>query len=93
MSKNTQAPANIGAVGMLRWAWRQLTTMRFALILLLVLAMAAVPGSLLPQRIQDPGKVRTFIEDNGTLGEVLDKLQMFDVYSSCLLYTSDAADE
>ena len=62
---------------MLRWAWRQLTTMRFALILLLVLAMASIPGSLLPQRIQDPGKVRTFIEDNGTLGEVLDKLQMF----------------
>ena len=82
MSTKSQAPANIGTVGMLRWAWRQLTTMRFALILLLVLAMAAVPGSLLPQRIQDPGKVRTFIEDNGTLGEGLDKLQMFDVYSS-----------
>lgn len=82
MNKSTQAPANIGVVGMLRWAWRQLTTMRFAMILLLVLAMAAIPGSLLPQRIQDPSKVRSFIEDNGQLGVVLDKLQMFDVYSS-----------
>ncbi|MGO1291472.1 MAG: cytochrome c biogenesis protein ResB, partial [Brevibacterium linens] len=47
---------------MCRWAWRQLTTMRVALILLLVLALAAIPGSLLPQRIQDPGRVNTFLE-------------------------------
>ncbi|NBR78076.1 MAG: hypothetical protein EBT76_04695 [Microbacteriaceae bacterium] len=30
----------------LRWIWRQLTSMRIALILLLLLAIAAVPGSL-----------------------------------------------
>lgn len=76
------APADIGVVGMLRWAWRQLTTMRAALILLLVLALAAIPGSLLPQRIQDPATVARFIEENGTLGEVLDAVQLFDVYSS-----------
>ena len=33
---------------LLRWAWRQLTSMRIALILLLMLALAAVPGSLDP---------------------------------------------
>ncbi len=76
------APADIGFVGMLRWAWRQLTTMRAALILLLVLALAAIPGSLLPQRIQDPGTVARFIEENGALGEFLDAVQLFDVYSS-----------
>ncbi len=76
------APADIGAVGMLRWAWRQLTTMRVALILLLILALAAIPGSLLPQRIQDPARVTNFIEENGRWGEILDSVQAFDVYSS-----------
>ncbi|GAA4385722.1 cytochrome c biogenesis protein ResB [Brevibacterium pityocampae] len=76
------APADIGTIGMLRWAWRQLTTMRVALILLLILALAAIPGSLFPQRIQDPGRVTRFIEENGRWGEILDSLQVFDVYSS-----------
>src|SRR5690606_2641372 len=76
------AAARRGLAGMLRWAWRQLTTMRAALILLLVLAMAAIPGSLLPQRNQDPGAVATYIEENGALGEALDVLQLFDVYTS-----------
>lgn len=76
------APADIGTLGMLRWAWRQLTTMRVALILLLILALAAIPGSLFPQRIQDPGRVTRFIEENGRWGEILDSLQAFDVYSS-----------
>ena len=77
-----KAPADIGFIGMLRWAWRQLTTMRSALILLLILALAAIPGSLLPQRIQDPAKVTQFIEDNPGIGPVLDAVQLFDVYAS-----------
>ena len=32
-----------------RWAWRQLTSMRTALVLLFLLALAAVPGSVVPQ--------------------------------------------
>ena len=72
----------LGFIGMCRWAWRQLTTMRVALILLLVLALAAIPGSLLPQRIQDPGRVTNFLESNGGWGRFLDGIQMFDVYSS-----------
>ena len=72
----------LGVLGMARWAWRQLTTMRVALILLLVLALASIPGSLLPQRIQDPGRVNTFLENNGAWGGFLDAIGMFDVYSS-----------
>ncbi len=34
---------------LLRWSWRQLTSMRTALILLLLLALAAIPGSVIPQ--------------------------------------------
>ncbi|WP_300343660.1 cytochrome c biogenesis protein ResB [Nesterenkonia sp.] len=72
----------LGFAGMLRWAWTQLTSMRTALMLLLLLAVAAVPGSVFPQRVQDSFAVQAWIDDNPTLGPVLDALQMFDVYSS-----------
>jgi len=41
----------------LTWAWRQLTSMRIALILLFLLALASVPGSMLPQQGNDPAGV------------------------------------
>ena len=41
-------------VSWLRFAWAILTSMRTALILLLVLGIAAIPGSLLPQRPTSP---------------------------------------
>ena len=47
----------LGPIGMLRWAWTQLTSMRTALLLLLLLAVAAVPGSLFPQRPANPAVV------------------------------------
>jgi cytochrome c biogenesis protein len=67
---------------MLRWAWRQLTSMKTALQLLLLLAVAAVPGSLFPQRPANPAVVTQYIQDNPTSGPWLDRLQLFDVYSS-----------
>ncbi|MDS2172252.1 cytochrome c biogenesis protein ResB [Nesterenkonia sp. CL21] len=76
------SPPALGLVGMLRWAWTQLTSMRTALMLLLLLAVAAVPGSLFPQRVQDAFAVQTWIDDNPTAGPILDTLQAFDVYSS-----------
>ncbi|GAA1824697.1 cytochrome c biogenesis protein ResB [Nesterenkonia flava] len=79
--KDVVAPA-LGVLGMLRWAWTQLTSMRIALMLLLLLAVAAVPGSIFPQRVQDAFAVQTWIEDNPTIGPILDFLQFFDVYSS-----------
>ncbi|MDR8019673.1 cytochrome c biogenesis protein ResB [Nesterenkonia aerolata] len=72
----------LGFLGMLRWAWTQLTSMRTALFLLLLLAVAAVPGSIFPQRVQDAFAVETWIEDNPTAGPILDFFQLFDVYSS-----------
>ena len=68
--------------GLLRWAWRQLTSMKTALILLFLLALASVPGSLLPQRGIDPIKVRLFLTENPTWGPILDRSGFFDVYSS-----------
>lgn len=75
------APA-LGPLGMLRWAWTQLTKMNTALFLLLLLAVAAVPGSMFPQNIQDPTKVQNYIEAHPTWGPIADKLQLFDVFSS-----------
>lgn len=72
----------LGPVGWLRWFWRQLTSMRTALFLLLLLAIAAVPGSLFPQRGADPNGVTRYFSENPDLAPVLDKLQLFDVYTS-----------
>jgi cytochrome c biogenesis protein len=74
----------LGGLGMLRWAWRQLTSMRIALILLFMLSLAAVPGSMLPQRSAntDPTTVTQYLADHTTVGPILDKLQLFEVYKS-----------
>lgn len=72
----------LGVTGWLRWGWRQLTSMRTALVLLLLLAIAAVPGSLVPQRSADPNGVTQYFADNPDLAPILDNLSMFDVYTS-----------
>jgi cytochrome c biogenesis protein len=72
----------LGAVGMLRWAWRQLTSMRTALFLLLMLAIGAVPGSVWPQRNIDAGRVADYLASHESTGPWLDRLGFFDVYSS-----------
>jgi len=82
---DAEAPPRLpemGAVGALRWVWRQLTSMRVALMLLMLLAVVAVPGSVLPQRPQDPAKVATYLADNPGLGPWLDRLGLFDIYAS-----------
>ncbi|WP_277208257.1 cytochrome c biogenesis protein ResB [Isoptericola croceus] len=86
-SSGTPAPTTpqvpwIGWRGMLRWTWRQLTSMRVALMLLMLLAVAAVPGSILPQRGQDPAAVVEYLGEHPTTGEWLDRFGFFEVYSS-----------
>jgi cytochrome c biogenesis protein len=66
----------------LRWCWRQLTSMRTALILLLILAVAAIPGSLFPQRSQNPIQVKQFFAENPETAIWLDRLSLFNVFSS-----------
>ena len=72
----------LGRVAMMRWAWRQLTSMRTALFLLLLLAIGAVPGSIWPQRNIDAGRVADYLAGHRTTGPWLDRLGFFDVYSS-----------
>ncbi|MEU3029408.1 cytochrome c biogenesis protein ResB [Streptomyces incarnatus] len=77
----TGVPA-LGVIGWIRWFWRQLTSMRIALLLLLMLSLAAIPGSLIPQSGADINKVADFQQAHKTLAPVYDKLGLFHVYSS-----------
>jgi len=72
----------LGLIGYVRFFWRQLTSMRTALFLLMLLALAAIPGSLVPQRTADPNGVVQYKADHPQLFPVLDKLQVFDTYTS-----------
>ena len=72
----------LGTVGLLRWLWKQLTSMRTALILLFLLAVASIPGTILPQRGINPIKVNQYLADNPTVGPILDRLGFFDVFGS-----------
>ncbi|MFJ3162922.1 cytochrome c biogenesis protein ResB [Streptomyces kanasensis] len=72
----------LGAIGWIRWFWRQLTSMRVALILLFLLSLGAIPGSLIPQNGVDETKVDAFKKAHGTLAPIYEKLQLFDVYGS-----------
>jgi cytochrome c biogenesis protein len=65
-----------------RWGWRQLTSMRTALVLLLLLALAAVPGSVIPQQDVDSLEATRWKEQHETLTPVYEKLGLFDVYGS-----------
>ncbi|WP_077798973.1 cytochrome c biogenesis protein ResB [Streptomyces sp. JHA26] len=72
----------LGVVGWVRWFWRQLTSMRVALLLLLLLSLGAIPGSLIPQEGVDATKADDFRARHDLLAPVYDKLGLFHVYSS-----------
>ncbi|MCA1710197.1 MAG: cytochrome c biogenesis protein ResB [Actinobacteria bacterium] len=65
-----------------RRAWRQLTSMRTALLLLFLLALGAVPGGFLPQRSLNPVRVNDYLAQHPSLGPVLDRLSLFDVFAA-----------
>jgi len=75
-------PPVLGFFGALRWAWRQLTSMRTALFLLFLWAIAAVPGSVFPQRGVAPLRTSEYFRDHPTLAPILDNLSLFDVYAA-----------
>jgi cytochrome c biogenesis protein len=69
-------------VELARWGWRQLTSMRTALALLFLLALGAVPGSLVPQSGVDPVQVAQFKADHTTLAPLYERLSLFNVFSA-----------
>jgi cytochrome c biogenesis protein len=72
----------LGSGGWLRWAWRQLTSMRTALILLFLLALASVPGSVLPQEGIDPAAVTQYYQSHPSLAPILNRLSLFSVFAA-----------
>ena len=79
MSQQTQIP-ELDNVGLLRFMWRQLTSMRTALILLLLVGIAAIPGSLFPQRTQNPLQVGQYFKDSPEQARWMDRFYLFDVW-------------
>jgi cytochrome c biogenesis protein len=65
-----------------RRSWYQLTSMRTALLLLFLLALAAVPGALLPQRGLNQLKVDDFFKNHPAEARWLDKAGLFDVFTA-----------
>lgn len=69
-------------VATLKWGWGQLTSMKTALLLLFLLALASIPGGILPQRPTVPFQVEDYLDQHPRIGPVLDAIGMFDVYNS-----------
>ena len=74
-----------GAFGLadwLKWLWRQLTSMRIALILLFLLALATVPGSMLPQQGSNPSGVLQYYASHPALAPWLNRFGLFNVFAA-----------
>src|ERR1700749_535791 len=74
--------AAFGPADWLKWGWRQLTSMRIALILLFLLALASVPGSMLPQQGSNPWGVQHYYTSHPDLAPWLDRLGLFNVFAA-----------
>ncbi|HEY6310589.1 MAG TPA: cytochrome c biogenesis protein ResB, partial [Streptosporangiaceae bacterium] len=72
----------LGLAGWLRWAWRQLTSMRVALVLLFLLALGSVPGSMLPQEGTNPAGVQQYYTSHPALAPLLNHLGLFNVFGA-----------
>ncbi|HEU4811294.1 MAG TPA: cytochrome c biogenesis protein ResB [Nocardioides sp.] len=80
--RDARRPGELTLREMLRWTWRQLTSMRTALVLLLMLALAAIPGSVIPQSGVDSLKTSRWQDAHPDLTPVYEKLGLFSVYDS-----------
>ncbi|MEV1295004.1 cytochrome c biogenesis protein ResB [Pseudonocardia sp. NPDC049635] len=69
-------------IAFLRNTWRGLTSMRTALVLLFLLALAAMPGALIPQRSLNEFLVDDFYADYPTAAPIIEALGGFEVFAS-----------
>jgi cytochrome c biogenesis protein len=81
-AEDDRRPGELTLRELLRWTWRQLTSMRTALILLLLLALAAIPGSVIPQEGVDSLKTNNWKAAHPSLTPIYEKLRLFSVYDS-----------
>lgn len=79
----TRPPATRwGLTAWIRNTWRVLTSMRTALVLLFLLALAALPGALLPQYSLNPEQVDAYFERYPNLAPILGRLGFFEVFAA-----------
>jgi cytochrome c biogenesis protein len=81
----TQPPRRPGGrtvLALLRNAWRGLTSMRTALVLLFLLALASLPGALLPQRSLNQQLVDQYFADYPRLAPLLDRIGAFEIFAT-----------
>ncbi len=78
----TPLPSDMSGRELGRWMWRQVTSMRTALLLLLLLALASIPGSIVPQESVDSLGASQWREAHPQLTPVYEKLGLFSVYNS-----------
>jgi cytochrome c biogenesis protein len=76
------ASGAFGLADWLKWGWRQLTSMRIALVLLFLLALASVPGSILPQEGTNSTGVQQYYTSHPALAPLLNRLGLFNVYGA-----------
>jgi cytochrome c biogenesis protein len=77
-----RASGTFGLADWLKWGWRQLTSMRIALVLLFLLALGSVPGSMLPQEGTDPSGVQQYYASHPALAPLLNHLGLFNVFAA-----------
>ena len=75
-------PGPFGTMQWARWGWRQLTSMRTALILLFLLALGSVPGSVLPQQGINPLAVQQYYAAHPALAPWLARFSLFNVFGA-----------
>jgi cytochrome c biogenesis protein len=76
------AGGTFGTGDWLKWAWRQLTSMRIALVLLFLLALGSVPGSILPQEGNNAAGVQQYFTSHPALAPLLSHLGLFNVFGA-----------
>jgi cytochrome c biogenesis protein len=74
--------SELGPLELFRYGWRQLTSMRTALVLLLLLALAAIPGSVIPQKSVDSIGTTQWKSQHPDLTPVFERLGLFAVYDT-----------
>src|SRR3954468_9219075 len=75
-------PPSPSPLALLRNAWRGLTSMRTALVLLFLLALASLPGALLPQRSLNQQLVDQYFADYPRLAPLLDRIGAFEIFAT-----------
>ncbi len=75
-------PRNVTLRESVALVWRTLRSMRTALILLFMLALASIAGSLIPQEPNTPDKVGQYLRDHPLAGRFYQHAGLFDVFGS-----------